>query len=96
MHIKIILASQSPRRVALLKQIGIACLVMPADIDETALPDESPSDYVLRLAAQKAQVIVSKLTNQDTPDLHLPILGADTTVASVSYTHLTLPTNREV
>jgi septum formation protein len=81
MHIKIILASQSPRRVALLNQIGIACLVMPADIDETALPNESPSDYVLRLAAQKAQAIVSKLANQDTPDLHLPILAADTTVA---------------
>jgi septum formation protein len=86
MHLKIILASQSPRRVALLKQIGIACLVMPADIDETALPDESPSDYVLRLAAQKAQAIVHKLAHQDSPDfnlsdIHLPILAADTTVA---------------
>lgn len=76
MHLKIILASQSPRRVALLKQIGIDCLVMPADVDETALPDESPSDYVLRLAAQKAQAIANKLPNQD-----LPILAADTTVA---------------
>lgn len=86
MHTKIILASQSPRRVALLKQIGIACLVMPADIDETALQDESPSDYVLRLAAQKAQAIVHKLTHQDSqdfnlPDIDLPILAADTTVA---------------
>lgn len=76
MHLKIILASQSPRRVALLKQIGIDCLVMPADVDETALPDESPSDYVLRLAVQKAQAIANKLPNQD-----LPILAADTTVA---------------
>ena len=91
MHIKIILASQSPRRIALLKQIGIDCLVMPADIDETALPDESPSDYVLRLAAQKAQAIVNKLAHQNSPDLNLldfnlpdlnlPILAADTTVA---------------
>ncbi len=76
MHTKIILASQSPRRVELLKQIGITCLVMPAGVDETALPDESPSDYVLRLAAQKAQAIANKLPNQD-----LPILAADTTVA---------------
>jgi septum formation protein len=76
MHLKIILASRSPRRVELLKQIGIACLVMPADIDEAALPDESPSDYVLRLAAQKAQAIVNKLPNQE-----LPILAADTTIA---------------
>ena len=86
MHIKIILASQSPRRVALLKQIDIECLVMPADIDETALPDESPSDYVLRLAAQKAQTIVNKLASQNSldfnlPDFNLPILAADTTVA---------------
>jgi septum formation protein len=73
---KIILASASPRRVALLKQIGIDCMVMPADIDETALANESPADYVLRLAAQKAQAIVHK-----SPDLNLPILSADTTVA---------------
>lgn len=73
---KIILASQSPRRVALLKQMGVDCIVMPADIDEATLPNESPSDYVLRLAEQKAQAIVDKLPNHD-----LPILAADTTVA---------------
>lgn len=72
----VILASQSPRRVALLKQIGIDCVVMPADIDETALPNESPMDYVLRLAGQKAQAIVNKSANNC-----LPILAADTTVA---------------
>lgn len=73
---KVILASASPRRVALLQQIGIDCIVMPANIEETALPNESPADYVLRLAAQKAQAIVHKLPNHD-----LPILAADTTVA---------------
>ena len=83
---KIILASQSPRRVALLKQMGIDCLVMPADIDETALSDESPSAYVLRLAEQKALAIVAKCNASDfpdlnLPDLNLPILAADTTVA---------------
>ncbi len=74
----IILASQSPRRVALLKQIGIDCLVMPADIDETPLSDEPPSDYVLRLAEQKASAIVTKLNGQHA---NLLILAADTTVA---------------
>jgi septum formation protein len=78
---KIILASASPRRVALLKQIGIDCVVMPADIDETALATESPADYVLRLAAQKAQAIVAKSPNANLPNLNLPILAADTTVA---------------
>jgi septum formation protein len=73
---KIILASASPRRVALLNQIGIDCVVMPADIDESALQNESPSDYVLRLAEQKALAIVAK-----SPNHHLPILAADTTVA---------------
>ena len=72
----IILASQSPRRVELLKQMGVDCVVMPANIDETALPNESPADYVLRLAAQKALAIVEKLPNSE-----LPILAADTTVA---------------
>ena len=75
---KIILASQSPRRVALLKQMNIDYLVMPADIDETALTNESPADYVLRLAEQKALAVVKKLNGQHAD---LPILAADTTVA---------------
>ena len=75
---QIILASQSPRRVALLKQMGIACLVMPADIDEMVLSGESPSNYVLRLAEQKALAIVTKLAGEYT---NLPVLAADTTVA---------------
>lgn len=75
---KIILASQSPRRVALLNQMHIDCLVMPADIDETALENESPADYVVRLAEQKALAVVKKLNGQHAD---LPILAADTTVA---------------
>jgi septum formation protein len=75
---KIILASQSPRRVALLKQMNIDCLVMPADIDESVFKGESPEDYVLRLAEQKALAIVSKLNGEHA---NLPILAADTTVA---------------
>ena len=78
MFTKIILASQSPRRVTLLKQMNIDCLVMPADIDETALANESPVDYVLRLAEQKALAIVAKLNGEHAD---LPILAADTTVA---------------
>jgi septum formation protein len=75
---KLILASQSPRRVALLKQMHIDCLIMPADIDETALSGESSSNYVLRLAEQKALAIVTKLNGEHAD---LPILAADTTVA---------------
>ena len=74
----IMLASQSPRRVALLKQMGVDCLVMPADIDETPISGESPSAYVLRLAEQKALAIVAKLNGKNA---ELPVLAADTTVA---------------
>lgn len=72
------LASRSPRRVELLKQLGIRCLTLPADIDETALPDEDPVQYVLRLARQKAQACLIGLSASQAV---LPILAADTTVA---------------
>ena len=75
---KIILASQSPRRVALLKQINIDCLVMPADIEEAVLANELPEHYVTRLAEQKALAVFKKLDGQHAD---LPILAADTTVA---------------
>ncbi len=79
---KIILASQSPRRVAILKQMGIDCVVMPADIDESQLANEAPTDYVLRLAKQKALAIQDKLQAQlNGQHAEMPILAADTTVA---------------
>ena len=79
---KIILASQSPRRVAILKQMGIDCVVMPADIDESQLANETPTDYVLRLAKQKALAIQGKLEAQlNDQHAEMPILAADTTVA---------------
>ncbi len=56
----IVLASQSPRRVELLRQIGIEPVVMPADIDETIHPDESPEDYVLRMAREKAAAVAAR------------------------------------
>lgn len=74
----VILASQSPRRVAILKQMGIDCRVMPADIDESLLANETPADYVLRLARQKALAVQQRLNGQYAD---LPIVAADTTVA---------------
>ncbi len=76
MTLKIILASQSPRRVDLLKQMGIDCEQMPADIDESFVINELPADYVLRLAQQKALTVSLRVKNT-----HLAILAADTTVA---------------
>lgn len=54
---RVILASQSPRRRELLGLIGIAHEVMPADIDETVWPDEQPLPHCERLAREKAHVL---------------------------------------
>ena len=56
---RVILASQSPRRRDLLSLIGIAHAVCPADIDETPFPDESPVACVERLARAKARRIAT-------------------------------------
>lgn len=54
-NLRLILASQSPRRSQLLQQMGLAFETLPADIDETAYTDEAPANYVQRLAETKAQ-----------------------------------------
>jgi len=67
------LASASPRRRQLLELIGVPHLVTPADIDETPRADEGGSNYVLRLAREKAVAV--RAIHAD-----LPVLAADTTV----------------
>jgi septum formation protein len=67
------LASVSPRRRALLAQIGVPHIVAGADIDETTLSGETPRDYVERMARLKALAIQDKGET-------LPVLAADTTV----------------
>lgn len=75
MRNNIILASASPRRVELLKQIGITPVkIIPADIDETPLARELPDKLALRLAIAKAQKV------RETETSHI-ILAADTVVA---------------
>lgn len=71
---KIILASASPRRQELLKQIKIHHQVQIIDIDETPKLNENPVDYVQRLAFEKAVACKEKFNPK------LPILAADTTV----------------
>lgn len=74
----IYLASRSPRRGELLGQIGMRFEVLPSDVDESVLPDESPEHYVLRLARAKAEASLRCLAEQGLPDR--PVLAADTTV----------------
>ena len=59
--IQIYLASASPRRRALLRQMGVAYRLISVAVDETLLPDENPPAYVARLARTKAQVGVQAL-----------------------------------
>lgn len=51
----IVLASQSPRRADLLRQMGLDFTVVVTDVDESHLPGESPETYTQRLACAKAQ-----------------------------------------
>jgi septum formation protein len=72
---RLILASASPRRHALLQQVGLdPAICAPADIDETPQKDELPRQLAKRLAAGKARVVA-----QDYPDDL--VLAADTVVA---------------
>ncbi len=85
MNRSLYLASQSPRRMELLRQIGITPILLPVrntpprvDVDETPQPGESPEHYVLRLAEGKAAAGLNAMqTRHLTPR---PILAADTTV----------------
>ena len=70
----LILASTSPRRKALLEQIGVRHVVCPVAIDETPYSDEIARVYVQRMAAGKAMGV-------HIPELeHVPVLAADTAV----------------
>lgn len=84
---RIYLASRSPRRRELLKQIGVNFELMllredarrGSDVDETPLPDESAEAYVLRMARTKAE-IAARVVGQRGLLLQNPVLAADTTV----------------
>lgn len=83
---RIYLASQSPRRRELLKQIGIHFELLllrsdsrrHVDVDETPHPGESPDIYVQRLSREKARTGFDALKFRNLPP-H-PVLAADTTV----------------
>ncbi|HEX6035133.1 MAG TPA: Maf family protein [Anaerolineales bacterium] len=68
----LILASNSPRRRQLLSLTGWPFSVSAADVDETRHANESPADYVLRLAETKARAVYA--------DADQIVLAADTTV----------------
>ena len=73
----LVLASESPRRLALLQQIGLTPdYTSPADIDETPLKKELPRVYAIRLAREKA--LAAAASWKDRP---VVIIAADTVVS---------------
>jgi septum formation protein len=70
------LASMSPRRSELLRQIGVVHSIIKADVDETPYKGELPKEYVIRLAREKALAGRARLEQQE---LGL-VLAADTSV----------------
>lgn len=77
---KIYLASKSPRRRELLRQIGIDFELMLSDkeVDESVLPGEAPLDYVARVTRAKLDSAQQTMILRQLP--HRPLLAADTTV----------------
>ena len=72
---ELMLASASPRRRALLQQIGVSCIVVPSHICEDILQNELPEQYTRRLALEKAKhCILNQTANK-------VVLAADTTVS---------------
>lgn len=74
----IYLASQSSRRAELLHQIGVSFQKLCCRIDETPLSGEASSEYVLRMAREKAAAGWQEVLSSGSA--HMPLLAADTTV----------------
>ncbi len=72
---EIVLASASPRRQALLAQVGIDCRIIPSQVDETLLPEESPEAHVMRLSTAKAATVA-----RSAPQSGRWFIGSDTVV----------------
>ena len=73
----VILGSGSPRRLELLRSLGVEPRVIIPDIDETLLPGEDPVSYVRRLASAKLDAVLHML---DTAGVGTVVVAADTTV----------------
>jgi septum formation protein len=71
----IFLASESPRRIELLQQLGLQFEVVNAPVEEVALPNEPPESYVLRIAIEKALSGFNKVAGKA-----IWVIGGDTVV----------------
>lgn len=69
----LVLASASPRRADVLRQLGLTFTVHPARVDETYLPGEGPAAHVERLAREKAEAVAARVPGS-------LVVGGDTVV----------------
>lgn len=83
-NIKIILASQSPRRIELLTNLGFQFEVIPADVDEVVEPDKTAAGNVIQIAKLKADTVYDRVIAdgkwKTAENQRLLIIAADTTV----------------
>ena len=84
---KIILASQSPRRITILRELGLHFIVSPAYIDESITHYSDPVDYARQLAYRKGSVVWQR----ERADL---VIAADT-VVTIDHQILEKPGNPE-
>ncbi|MDI4656833.1 Maf-like protein [Xanthobacter autotrophicus] len=78
-QVKLVLASGSPRRLALLNQAGIEPdLLMPADVDETPERGELPRRLAQRLSEAKGKLVAQRAKDAE---MNALVLSADTVVA---------------
>lgn len=75
-HPRIVLASASPRRRDLLGELGLVFDVLVPGLDELPWPNEMPSSYALRNAAEKAREVAARVP----PEQDVVIVAADTIV----------------
>ena len=73
---RIVLASQSPRRKDILKTVGVKFEVSPADIDETVPDTFSPAEAVCEISRRKAAAVLQRYPGED-----VFIIAADTVVS---------------
>lgn len=79
------LASGSPRRLAILTDLGYRVEKLAASIDETPYPNEIAAEYAARMAREKNQAAINQWQQQHPTPPEYPLLTADTTVALNSH-----------
>lgn len=76
--LKLVLASASPRRIELLKQIGLKFDILPANIDEYSGDFSDAGKYAMEMSRRKALAVAEKI--KESENIDALVLGADTIV----------------